>query len=94
MNKKLILSLTAINLFLAGCVDIPVRPHATENDPSWIRKFDARLMASESKLIDEHEGTTDSKILLFQSIECLRDVSLDQLRAANAIAKRAMRGSW
>ena len=75
---------------LAACVtplDLSPRPVAGASDPAWIREFDASLMDKQAKHIAAHHGSTDSKLILWKNIECMRRVQIAQVRAADALAR-------
>ena len=87
MTRYLIFLL--ILLSITACVSIDLSPHpvTSASDPAWIRKFDAKLMDAEAKSITGHNGSIDSKIKLWESLNCLRGVYIARLRAAEAISK-------
>lgn len=75
---------------LTACVtplDLGPRPVAGASDPEWIRDFDASLMDKEAKLLAGHYGSADSKVILWKSMECMRRVNVEQVRAADALTR-------
>ena len=77
----------AAGLVLAGCAapnyDLSPMPVASSSDPQWIQDFDTRMMEEEQELLAAHRGSTSSKISLWKSFACVREVDVARLRAAN-----------
>ncbi len=88
--------LTLISVIvLAACVqdldldlDLTPIPHATASDPEWIREFDAWGVKKETEFLANHRGGLDSRVILWEELECLRFVHVAQARAAETIATR------
>lgn len=75
---------------LAACVtplDLSPTSVAGASDAAWIREFDASLMDKQARLVADHHGSTDSKLILWKNIECIRRVQVEQARAADALTR-------
>ena len=78
-------------IVLAACaqeLDLTPIPRATASDPEWIREFDASIIKKEMEVLASHGGSLDSRVILWEELECVRGVSVAQVRAAEAIARR------
>ncbi len=96
--KRFLTSIPVI--VLAACVqdlnltpipyDLNLTPisHATASDPEWIRKFDADLIKKETGILANHRGSLDSRVILWEELNCMHGVYVAQARAAQALSER------
>ena len=91
MKTMLLASILAL-VFLSACatnprLDLSPTPVAGPHDPKWISDFDISLMKKQDEVVATHRGSTDSKIILWKNIECMRRVQITQVRAANELMR-------
>ena len=92
--KRILISISII--LLAACVqdfdqglDLTLMPHATAADPEWIRKFDANIIKIQTEaLAKAQKHSLDSRIILWEELNCLGGVYVEQARAAQALSER------
>jgi hypothetical protein len=79
---KLLLSLS-ITFFILGCssTKLIAQPYTYDSDAEWIKKYDSELRDKQVQLTNSHNGKFESKVILWQQIDCKRRVLLSQARA-------------
>jgi hypothetical protein len=86
MRKSLTVLLMVSGVF-AGCAStdslVPA-PFASASDPEWIQTYDAGLREKQTQSVRQHNGRFESKVLLWQQLDCLRNVYVSQARAAQS----------
>ncbi|MCW5652632.1 hypothetical protein [Hydrogenophaga sp.] len=72
-------------LLAAGCAStsslVPA-PFATASDPEWIQSFDAGLREKQTQTVNSFGGRVESKLALWEQLDCSRRVYVSQARAA------------
>ncbi len=63
-------------------------PHATASDPEWIRKFDANIIKIQTEALANHKASLDSRVILWEELNCLGTVYVARARAAQALSER------
>ena len=88
--KMLTQALVLFASLLAGCapaLDLSPLRKALASDPQWIREFDNDLMVEQEKAQNSHTGSIDSRIILWEDLNCMRGIYIAQARAAQAISE-------
>jgi hypothetical protein len=78
-------TITFVSLLLFGCAtpsDLIPSPFASKSDPEWIQKYDESLRKKQSDSVNSHTGGFESKILLWEKLNCMRRVYVGEARAA------------
>jgi len=63
-------------------------PMATASDSDRIRKLDAKWMEIQRAALASHNASFESRMLLWKSLECMRDVNIGKARAMELISVR------
>lgn len=88
------LAVAAISvLVLMACVqqsnlDLTPIPLTNASDAEWVQAFDVKLSQSQAETVAKHKGSPDSRIILWEELNCMRGVYVARARAAQALSER------
>ena len=81
-----------LTLNIGGCAT-PTLPEAvtftTEADATWVKNYDNELLQKQNRSISQHSGGFESRLILWQQLNCLRRVYVAEARAADQLAKKS-----